>query len=406
MKTLGRHIAAVLVLLAAVSCGEKEETAVLLDVSFKTTTVTSDQSQVLVSVKSDADWTLSVTDGDWGWFVELSDDGNKSVETVSGTGNRNSIILGYQDNPGETERTLTITATSGRKSAEAVLTQSGYKVAEAETVTTASGGISASAPYSWMELPATKTDDGFDFIYHNMTVSGMVQRNYSLYWDYDNLVAHWVAYPQNSSLIGRGSRSNAWNVDPFLSTSRQPVLYGGYKDGNNGWYARGHQIPSADRYVGNSNAQTFYGTNMTPQINDTFNSTVWATLESKVRDYAANSDTLYVVTGCILDGAKYYCYDNVGKKVTVPTGYYKAVLRYSPGSTITQSTGGYMGCAFFFEHKAYSSSYSLKSAAMSIDQLEEKIGLDLFVNLPAAIGSETADAVEAADPTRNSWWGL
>lgn len=363
----------------------------LLEVAFRSETVPADQGQVFVSVTANCEWTLDVDGDDWG---ELSE--------TSGSGTRNSIILSYQDNPSDKARNITVTARSGKKTASATLTQSGYVIST--VVTTKTGGVSPSAGYTWMELPATSKTDKFDFLYHMMTLDGSQIRNYSLYWDYDNLVARWVAYPLNSRYIGSGKRSDAWGLDPLLDAAKQPVLYGGLSEGNNGWYARGHQIPSADRYSGDSNVQTFYGTNMTPQNND-FNGGIWADLEKKVRGWAGNSDTLYVVTGCVLDGAKYYCLDNVGKKVTVPTGYFKALLRYSPSSTITQTTGGYMGCAFFFEHRNYSSK-ALKPQAMSIDELEKKTGMDFFVNLPAAIGQDKAAAVEAADPTKNSWWGL
>lgn len=374
------------------SCGGGEPMdTTLLEVAFRSETVPADQGQVFVSVTANCEWTLDVDGDDWG---ELSE--------TSGSGTRNSIILNYQDNPSDKARNITVTARSGKKTASATLTQSGYVIST--VVTTSTGGVSPSAAYSWMELPATSKTDKFDFLYHMMTLDGSQIRNYSLYWDYDNLVARWVAYPLNSRYIGSGKRSDAWGLDPLLDAAKQPVLYGGLSEGNNGWYARGHQIPSADRYSGDSNVQTFYGTNMTPQNND-FNGGIWADLEKKVRGWAGNSDTLYVVTGCVLDGAKYYCLDNVGKKVTVPTGYFKALLRYSPSSTITQTTGGYMGCAFFFEHRNYSSK-ALKPQAMSIDELEKKTGMDFFVNLPAAIGQDKAAAVEAADPTKNSWWGL
>ena len=270
------------------------------------------------------------------------------------------------------------------------------------------GGVSTRADVHWMELPATSTFDKLDFFCHMMDLDGRTIRNYSFYWDYDNLVARWVAYPLNKTYIGTGKRSDAWNLDPLLSTDMQPVLYSTFTEGNNGWYARGHQIPSADRYSGNSNPQTFYATNMTPQ-DDGFNSGIWAKLEGKVRDWAksgSDADTVYVATGCVVDGAEYYCFDNYGKKVTVPTGYFKAILRYAPSSAITQSTGGYMGCAFYFDHKNYPSSTPLKSVAMSIDELESRTGIDFFVNLPSAAGKTVAEAVESADPARNSWWGL
>ena len=41
---------------------------------------------------------------------------------------------------------------------------------------------------------------------------------------------------------------------------------------------------------------------------------------------------------------------------------------------------------------------------MSIDALEEKLGIDLFVNLPAVIGKSAAAAVEAEDPKTQQWW--
>ena len=38
--------------------------------------------------------------------------------------------------------------------------------------------------------------------------------------------------------------------------------------------------------------------------------------------------------------------------------------------------------------------------AMSIDKLEEKVGVDFFVNLPADVQKN----VEAQDPAEVAWW--
>ena len=57
------------------------------------------------------------------------------------------------------------------------------------------------------------------------------------------------------------------------------------------------------------------------------------------------------------------------------------------------------------EHKKYSSN-DLKPISMTIDELEEKTGLDFFVNLAGKIGKDEAAAVEAADPSESSVWGL
>ena len=92
-----------------------------------------------------------------------------------------------------------------------------------------------------------------------------------------------------------------------------------------------------------------------------------------------------------------YALDNEGKKVTVPTAYYKALLGYKKDGTlgITAQTGGYTACAFWFPHEAYSGNVMDKS--MTIAELEEKTGFDFFVNLP----EKTAEKVEK---TKDTWW--
>lgn len=330
------------------------------------------------------------------WSIDLSG-GWASVEPSEGSGSNNAIVLKYDANDSEDTRVLEIVVTSAGGSATAEMTQAGK---------TSGGGIfangSPTATASWLELPETKADDGYDFFTHSMSFEGKAVRNYSYYWDYDNLVACWVAYPLVSGHLSGVERSNSWGLDPMLDSGRQPVLTSAYKAGNNGWYARGHQIPSADRLNSyEANAQTFYGTNMTPQINDEFNATIWAYLEGAVRNWAKKSDTVYVVTGCVTKGSTYFCYDNTGKKVTVPTGYYKAILRYQKGSTIGFS--GYMATAFYFDHKEYSDK-DFSKYSLSVDALEEKLGIDLFVNLPDKVGQETAEKIEAQDPKTVGWW--
>ena len=88
--------------------------------------------------------------------------------------------------------------------------------------------------------------------------------------------------------------------------------------------------------------------------------------------------------------------------MTVPVGYCKVLLRYSKSSTIST----WAAMAFYTEHKSYSGSTSLRSLAMSVDELEEMLGMDFFVNLPAKLGEERAAALEAEDPLTNSIWGL
>ena len=139
---------------------------------------------------------------------------------------------------------------------------------------------------------------------------------------------------------------------------------------------------------------------MTPQ-NGQLNEGVWAELEQKVRDWSAEFDTLYVVTGCSIIGSTEVATDNDGKAVTVPVGYYKALLGYKASGDLAGSAanGGYTGCAFWFDNAPYTGKYMDK--VMTISDLEKKTGVDFFVNLPAQTDDAKATAVET---TVDPWW--
>jgi DNA/RNA endonuclease G (NUC1) len=252
----------------------------------------------------------------------------------------------------------------------------------------------------WLELPETKDDDGLDFYTHDQITDGKTIRSWSFDYDSKALLSHWIAYPLNKKLKGSGSRSDQWGLDPKVPASKQPVLYTTYKSNNGKKYDRGHQIPSADRLDYDANVKTFYFTNMTPQLSG-LNQASWANLETRVREWSESFDTLYVVTGCSVKGSTEVAYDNDGKAVTVPTGYYKALLGYKKSGSVGNSSqnGGYIGCAFWFDHVDYADDFMEK--AMSISELEEKTGVNFFVNLPAATDAAKAKAIEE---NRDSWW--
>lgn len=403
LKIALRHISILfglwsLSILAIVSCGSSEEVnSYPPTIELGSPTVEAVGGGQFLHVKSDISWTLSFVSEN-GMTVDWI-----SVDQDSGEGDCN-VVVTVSPNNSEKERSAVITVENSAGKASKTIRQKA-KGSEVKPDPTPSGG-NLSPKTGWMELPAIP--EGMDAFTHSMTVGSVSTRNYSFLWDYSNLVAPWVAYPLCKWNIGNNiKRTNAWGLDPLLPEGKQPVLYRGFSKGNNGWYARGHQIPSADRLTSyESNAMTFYGTNMTPQIQDGFNGDIWATLEGKVRSWANSSDTLYVVTGCVIDYPEgqtvKYALDNYGKKVTVPTAYYKVVLRYMKSSTIGYS--GYSACAVWLDHKVYSSSSISSSYSMSVDDLEKKTGIDFFVNLPAKVGEETAAKIEAEDPAKVSWW--
>ncbi|MBO4671408.1 MAG: DNA/RNA non-specific endonuclease [Bacteroidales bacterium] len=253
----------------------------------------------------------------------------------------------------------------------------------------------------WLELPETADGIGPDFFSRNCKISGRTFRNYSYYWDYSNRVSLWVAYPLNSSYFGDSGRSETWGYDPYLPAAKQQNVSGGYSKNGTVWYQRVQQLPSNDRTASDEiNATTFYGTNIVPMIHD-LNESVWSTIEGKVHSWAALSDTLYVVSGCVVKGAKDYVLDRSREKITIPVAFYKAVLRYSKNST--QGYNGYMGAAFWYEHEGYPDTFS-KSQSMSIAALEKKLGYVLFVNLPGVTGESDAEKIKNENPAAVNWW--
>ena len=391
-----RPLAVLLVLSAAAySCQEpaKEEPVLPPSVNIKTQTVDGEAGSQFMSVSATGNWTIT-TSASW-----------LTVNPSSGTGNNSMVVLSYTEN-NDAVRNATVTVSSSSGTASATLTQNKLVVPAPPDSERGYGSKTATA--IWLEIPETSEKDGLEFFTHSMTIGSTNTRNYSFYWDYDNLVASWVAYPLCAWNIGSGSRTDEWGLDPLLPESKQPVLYNGYSGYPSGErWDRGHQIPSADRYYRDANVQTFYGINMTPQ-NHKFNSDTWGSLEGKVRDWARKTgakdgtDTLYVLTGCYVGSSKKTVKDNKGKSVTVPEGYFKALLRYKNNTEVGHS--GFMGCAFYFENADKYGSNITKNMSMSVADLEKKLGYKLFVNLEAKVGAETYKQIKEEDPATVTWW--
>ena len=376
---------AAIVIVTVFSCSQ-EETVIdrTLSVSIPLKTVEAKASSQFVTVEAAGAWELSIDFGE-------AEEAWANVEPASGEGRRSDIVLSWERNTGEAARNCTLTVTSkGGKSASATFTQKGTSGSGGGTT-----GITSDTPGGWLELPATNDPDLY-FITHDMERSGKTVRNYSYYYSPDDRIAVWVAYPLNKGLIGGSfGRTDEWVADPKIPTRYQQIIERGYKGG----YERGHQIPSADRQQSDDNAQTFYFTNSTPQLGS-LNGVAWEALEGKVREWSYSVDTLYVVTGADIHGSTKTASDNNGNEVTVPVGYFKALLARGVKDPSANKTGGYAGIAFYFEHRSYSSS-TVMEQFMTIDELEDMTGYDFFVNLPARVGESVAAQVESEVI---SWW--
>ncbi len=249
-------------------------------------------------------------------------------------------------------------------------------------VTGGSGAATGEATYfKRTETPlitnAQLEQDNLHYIVHMMASDPSV-RNYAMLYDSDLKIAYWVAYPLCGYYTnGDGSRTDDWQFDPSLSQELQANLRRGF----NG-YDRGHQIPSADRVRTNAdNATTFYYTNMTPQLGQGLNQSIWANLEDRVRGWSSGTDTLFVVTGAMpttpTDQQITYVSDNDGRNVAVPKYYFKALARRIGGQFYT--------IAFKLDQRRYDNPQGYMDCAMSVSDLEALTGFTFFPTLDASV---------------------
>lgn len=262
---------------------------------------------------------------------------------------------------------------------------------------------------SWGEQPEYRSDDAYIYkTYYATFVSnqffpGGKLRNYSVCYDVDRHISHWVAYPIFKKVYETPvlSRVNDFNYDPndqlpvIPTRDQQYIGTGGNGRGYGAWgYDRGHMLPQASRYNNyEPNRMTYYGTNMMPQ-NSTLNQNIWATLEGKVRGWGGlqTYDTLYVVTGAAFKSTK--TIDNANGPIAVPSHCWKVLLRQrgNQNRQISQFKADELkAIGFVFTNDDAGAATLIESAVRSVKEIEELTGFKFFRNLDPAV----ADAVKS-----------
>ena len=262
---------------------------------------------------------------------------------------------------------------------------------------------------SWGEQPEYRSDDAYIYkTYYATFVSnqffpGGKLRNYSVCYDVDRHISHWVAYPIFKKVYETPvlSRVNDFNYDPndqlpvIPTRDQQYIGTGGNGRGYGAWgYDRGHMLPQASRYNNyEPNRMTYYATNMMPQ-NSTLNQNIWASLEGKVRGWGGlqTYDTLYVVTGAAFKSTK--TIDNANGPIAVPSHCWKVLLRQrgNQNRQISQFKADELkAIGFVFTNDDAGAATSIESAVRSVKEIEELTGFKFFRNLDPAV----ADAVKS-----------
>lgn len=158
--------------------------------------------------------------------------------------------------------------------------------------------------------------------------------------------------------MAKATRKDKFAPDPDLKKGERAELRDYVKSGLD----RGHMAPNADfNWNAEAAEQSFYLSNMVPQVGRGMNQGIWKELESAVRLWAVRRGEIFVYTGPIYEGR----IRTIGKgKVAMPTSLYKIV--YDPA---TQES-----VAFIMPNKRLRVA-DLMSYVTTIEEVESRTGL-------------------------------
>lgn len=150
-------------------------------------------------------------------------------------------------------------------------------------------------------------------------------------------------------------------------------------------YDRGHNAPAADaKFSQEALNETFYLTNISPQVGDGFNRDYWAHFEDFCRRLTGSYDHVRVMTGPLYlpkkcaDGKYRVEYEVIGSPptVAVPTHFFKLIIGEKNNSDVI-SVG-----AFVLPNNVIDNKDPLTSYQVPLEALENASGLELLYKLP------------------------
>ncbi|CAF0875822.1 unnamed protein product [Didymodactylos carnosus] len=169
--------------------------------------------------------------------------------------------------------------------------------------------------------------------------------NFGLVYDRRNRIPLWTIEHLTRETIKPGidvdrGKSNFCednNIHPFFRSSNAD-----YAGMSSSGYDRGHLVPAANhRHSQHSMNNTFFLSNIAPQVGEGFNRDKWSHLERYVRALVKYYANLWVVSGPIFlprreqDGKLYMKYEMIGaNQVAVPTHFFKIIIGRTKDSHI------------------------------------------------------------------------
>ena len=209
----------------------------------------------------------------------------------------------------------------------------------------------------------------------------MRRSNYTVSYNRNWNLPNWVAWELNKNETkGKYNRNEEFTSDSELPKVNQVEPW----DYSGSGYDRGHMCPAGDNHFdAKAMNESFYMSNICPQ-NHELNTGKWNDLEIACRRWANKYGEVYIVCGPIIDKRKG---KRIGKEhdIIVPEQFFKVIL-------IT-STKPARAIGYIFENNGSDRPYK----AYSIDEIEQKTGMDFFPNLPDNIEDIVESRYEVSD---------
>lgn len=210
----------------------------------------------------------------------------------------------------------------------------------------------------------------------------LCRKGYLLAHDSERKTPIWVAeHLINKRVTGVVKRTN-FQPDPDLNIGKRAELI----DYRGSGYDRGHMAPAGNmRWGQQAMLESFFLSNIVPQIGKDMNQGIWKELEEKIRLWAISRGELYIYTGPIYAKKPP---DVIGiNKVAIPTHLYKII--YDPIAI--------EAIAFIMPNMKLKSS-DMPAYIVTIREIEKKTGL----NFLSTLDTETESIVELVK-ARNLW---
>ena len=197
---------------------------------------------------------------------------------------------------------------------------------------------------------------------------------------------HWVAEhitPDSLAMREGDRKQSAFVEDDAVPPKFRALLKDYYRSG----FDRGHQVPAADcKWSQRAMDDTFYLSNMCPQVGDGFNRDYWAHFEDFCRRLTARYPSVRIVTGPLYlpqkdpsDGKWYVKYEMIGSppSVAVPTHFYKVIFAEDGKKDGDVAIG-----AFVLPNARISNDRPITEFEVPVEAVERASGLEFATKLP------------------------